>query len=666
MGKDTKNKDISVAFLRLALAVTIINIVLLLVLLNPADAAFNEIIAGARPQGMGGAFTGLADDANTLYWNPAGMMNIQRYEATAMHARKFSLDVGPSLDLDYGAFTTGRRSWGAFGVSWSREGDKTILSEEILAVSYADRLYKGLSMGMTMSPNANGVTAQPGVYDPALVEQDTMGYDLGFLYEVNKYFSLGVVGRNMGAETGQVIKTELEPGLRVGVAYKPNSKFKIAADVTRRENIKNRQGESDMVAGGVEYLMSRFLAIRAGINDDTVTLGLGFIKSDWQMDYAFWNSEIGDTHRISATMRFGNAMLNKAPEAKIDSEPLLETMPGDKIQKPEKPKAPEKEKIRVKGQEKDAPQVLSKTHRDALKLFDRLKSSIKVEPQKPQKPVIQEKPAEHEKHVKPEKKAEPPKLQKTVIKAKPAITEKKAEPPKLQKPVIKENTAEPVEPFKPEKKLEQDTLDKPENNAPSALEKIRQRLKKYKDKTGEKGFSPEEKDRILKKYRKKFYDTPGTDTLDTPDTFETGNPAAEMESPGKTFKALESVISSNEPEQQIEQQIEQLIENQIEQQIEQELGLLISDFKNNSTGPDQKEENLNKAVKIDKLLTEAVSDNRLSQIVEKEINQAFAAYDKKNFSNKTELKESSELKLEKEIARDLSEISVSETDGTKE
>ena len=36
-----------------------------------AAAAFLKIDAGSRPMGMWGAFTGLADDINTLFWNPA-------------------------------------------------------------------------------------------------------------------------------------------------------------------------------------------------------------------------------------------------------------------------------------------------------------------------------------------------------------------------------------------------------------------------------------------------------------------------------------------------------------------------------------------------------------------------------------------------------------------
>jgi len=44
---------------------------------------------GARALGMGHAFTGLADDASSIYWNPAGLMNVPRQEFTSMYTNLF-------------------------------------------------------------------------------------------------------------------------------------------------------------------------------------------------------------------------------------------------------------------------------------------------------------------------------------------------------------------------------------------------------------------------------------------------------------------------------------------------------------------------------------------------------------------------------------------------
>ena len=41
--------------------------------------------SNARATGLGGAYTALAADANALWYNPAGLARVRRYEATFMH-----------------------------------------------------------------------------------------------------------------------------------------------------------------------------------------------------------------------------------------------------------------------------------------------------------------------------------------------------------------------------------------------------------------------------------------------------------------------------------------------------------------------------------------------------------------------------------------------------
>src|SRR3989338_1379234 len=44
-------------------------------------------LTGARPQGMGGAFAALPDDANALAYNPAGLAYVRRGEFSADYGR---------------------------------------------------------------------------------------------------------------------------------------------------------------------------------------------------------------------------------------------------------------------------------------------------------------------------------------------------------------------------------------------------------------------------------------------------------------------------------------------------------------------------------------------------------------------------------------------------
>ena len=46
---------------------------------------FLKMDVTARAFAMGGAFIGLSDDASTLYYNPAGLMNLKAMEVVASH-----------------------------------------------------------------------------------------------------------------------------------------------------------------------------------------------------------------------------------------------------------------------------------------------------------------------------------------------------------------------------------------------------------------------------------------------------------------------------------------------------------------------------------------------------------------------------------------------------
>jgi len=54
-------------------------------------ATFLEIPVGAAAIGLGGAFVSVANDATTLFWNPAGAASFDRNEV-----------VGSAYDLDRG------------------------------------------------------------------------------------------------------------------------------------------------------------------------------------------------------------------------------------------------------------------------------------------------------------------------------------------------------------------------------------------------------------------------------------------------------------------------------------------------------------------------------------------------------------------------------------
>src|ERR1700674_1333131 len=99
--------------------------VLLPLTVAPVHAAFLDDGFGARPVGMGGAFTAIADDSNAPLYNPAGIVQVQWNELSAMYAQLFTgqtLYAGSdvvNLGQSYLSFVSKPSRLGSFGLSWA-------------------------------------------------------------------------------------------------------------------------------------------------------------------------------------------------------------------------------------------------------------------------------------------------------------------------------------------------------------------------------------------------------------------------------------------------------------------------------------------------------------------------------------------------------------------
>lgn len=287
----------------------------LLLLAGDGRAAFNEIIAGARPQGLGGAFVSVADDANALVWNPAGIVQLATAEATFMHANEFDLSVGPELVTDFVGFVNWPTNLGMFGISAYQQGADEVLQERVLSLSYARPVFEHASIGVNvkaleMVPNATQVVNPD---DPALVDQATMSFDLGALVWLTPQWSVGMMARNLAGEIGAGLNEELQTTYRIGSSYRFEDLFFLddallwTGDFFTKTDIGDQPGLDIGVATGLEYTLAERVTFRTGVNRGDLALGIGFGHPEVGIfiDYAYSDDEIGDTHRIAATYRFG-------------------------------------------------------------------------------------------------------------------------------------------------------------------------------------------------------------------------------------------------------------------------------------------------------------------------------------------------------------------------
>lgn len=292
-------------------------------------ANFLKIGVGARPIGMGGAFTAVSDDIYGIYWNPAGLIGLRYPEMTFMYNSHFE-----DITQQFGAYAlpirkgrrnakgySDRRTERVFGWAFNYLGIKDIDGYDaggraIVDVkaydfagilSYAERLNERLSLGGNLK-----------FIRQKLWEEESKSYalDLGAFYRINignsklkrDKLNLGLCIQNLGTEV-KFIEEEgpLPLSIKLGVSYLRRicgESLTIALDGTM-------PNDNDFyICLGTEYWIRDLVGLRVGYrtNEDLgsgLRMGIGLKASIISIDYALVPyGELGNTHRINLNINF--------------------------------------------------------------------------------------------------------------------------------------------------------------------------------------------------------------------------------------------------------------------------------------------------------------------------------------------------------------------------
>ncbi|MBI4422203.1 MAG: PorV/PorQ family protein [Elusimicrobia bacterium] len=279
-------------------------------------AAFLKLAPGARPIGLGEAFTAVADDLNAQSLNPAGLSQLVNRELYLSHAELAAgtvfdgLSYGQPLSRDRGTLAAGvtRLSHGAIAgrdAQGRPSGDYT-------AADMAVQLAYGATLpGVGML----GVNAKYLESKLAYASARGMAFDVGLLRRSRGPWAFGAAARNLGNGLRFADRTdELPLTVAVGATARLAGALMVSAELSHR-------ARSGGVAAGVgsEYSLLPSLVVRGGYRSGLretgpsasgfaaggLGMGFGIRMRKATFDYSFTpQGSLGQSQRVSVSTRF--------------------------------------------------------------------------------------------------------------------------------------------------------------------------------------------------------------------------------------------------------------------------------------------------------------------------------------------------------------------------
>ncbi len=322
---------------------------------RPAFAAFEDLGFGARAPGMGDAFTGVADDISSIYYNPAGLSSLERPKALASHSIFYTgLSDGSNLGLSAAAFAVplARGRGGVMGALWQQFALSGVYSEKTAQLSWGYRFdkrsrYEKLSFGTSLKYLSHGFTRldetynavednvlQNGNTDPVLAganSRSALDADLGALYRLTKRWTLGAALLNAlqaNVAFSSSDKDKVPMKTRLGASYK--SLWLVLAADARIQKAPDGTMDKQVVFAAEKTFPSLDkgdVGVRASLGMGTrefrqVTAGLSYKIQKIQLDYAFalplgTVKDTAGNHKLALTYHFGSPTQSELSEAEL-------------------------------------------------------------------------------------------------------------------------------------------------------------------------------------------------------------------------------------------------------------------------------------------------------------------------------------------------------------
>ncbi|TWI75398.1 hypothetical protein LZ24_00850 [Desulfobotulus alkaliphilus] len=320
-------------------------------------APYSRFYTGVRPLGMGGAFTAVADDQNTIFYNPAGLSRINGLTIgllnPAVGIGENGLDMIQDIDDtnmdDTGEVTellrkyTGKhihlhgsltphigfriKNFGAMVSAFAIANMDSQVRNPVYPEFHMDAHVDigGIGGVGVMVPGGNNLRAGLSykaisreslreVYTPAQIAADNFddileddrksgsgsSFDLGLIYTLpwEKYFQtdIALVAQNLPSiefDEGEKLETEWIAGVAIQKKLGP---FALLAALDYRDFTKNIKTDNDIgkrLHMGAEIKFKELVSLRGGFNQGYPTLGAGLDLWILKFDAVMYSEEVG-------------------------------------------------------------------------------------------------------------------------------------------------------------------------------------------------------------------------------------------------------------------------------------------------------------------------------------------------------------------------------------
>ncbi len=285
----------------------VIGIIILAISIMPAlHGIFDEYEPSARARAMGGTYTALSDDADGIFYNPAGLM-LGSNQVKAGYTKVFGNDfqvltvVDASWDLPK---SYGRIAFGYTGMDVDYQ-DVNMMSEKTFMLGHSFTLMKDVHSQLHVGYTANAYHISMDGFS----NRTTYGINLGATAVLHTRTRLAFAITNINnPRVGKDDDYELPQEMTIGIAYVPYTGVITTLDVKKTFNAPSDTGESTTeIHAGVEATLFEIISLRMGVQDDPTmySAGVGINVHGAMVEYAYQvHSVLDDTHHFGIGFNF--------------------------------------------------------------------------------------------------------------------------------------------------------------------------------------------------------------------------------------------------------------------------------------------------------------------------------------------------------------------------